>query len=88
MQRESQLPEWLNRDAPKLRIVYHEDYIPQEYLPTFSTFIIEWWYFLIPDLSEHFIVCNDDMYFLNKIPEDRFFTADGVVKQGNNTRSD
>ncbi len=29
------LPEWLNLNHPKLKIVNHTDYIPKEYLPTF-----------------------------------------------------
>ena len=30
-------PDWLNLNAPKLHFVKHSDYIPSEYLPTFST---------------------------------------------------
>ena len=76
VQRESQLPKWLNRDNPKLRIVYHHEFIPEELLPTFSTLVIETFYYRISDLSEHFIVCNDDFYFLNNIPDTLFFEDD------------
>ena len=31
------VPSWLNLDAEKLVHVKHEDYIPKEYLPTFSS---------------------------------------------------
>ena len=81
VQRESQIPTWINRDNPKLRIVYHKEFIPEELLPTFSTLVIETFYYRIPDLSENFIVCNDDFYFLNPIPEDLFF-KDGKIYQG------
>ena len=30
------LPKWLDTSNPKLVIVNHKDYIPEEYLPTFS----------------------------------------------------
>ena len=30
-------PEWLNLEHPKLRFVRHEDFIPKECLPTFSS---------------------------------------------------
>ena len=81
VQRESQLPEWLNRDNPKLRIVYHDEFIPKEFLPTFSTLVIETFYSRIKDLSEYFIVCNDDFFFLNSINENTFF-KDGRIIQG------
>ena len=55
------LPEWLNPEAEKLRIVTHQEYIPQEYLPTFSANPIELNLHRIPDLAEHFIFFNDDM---------------------------
>lgn len=80
VQRESQIPEWLDRDNPKLRIVYHDEFIPKEFLPTFSTLVIETFYHRIEDLSEYFIVCNDDFYFLNPIPENLFFDKDGIVQ--------
>ena len=35
------LPKWLNVNHPKLHIVNHKDYIPEEYLPTFNSHTIE-----------------------------------------------
>ena len=35
------LPKWLKADHPKLHIVKHEDFIPEEYLPTFNSHTIE-----------------------------------------------
>ncbi len=67
------VPEWLKTDAPKLKVVKHTDFIPEEYLPTFSSITIELNLHRIKDLSEHFVYFNDDM-FLNQsvIPEDFF----------------
>lgn len=73
---ESQLPSWLDRKNPKLRIVYHEDYIPKELLPTFNTLTIEIFISLIEDLSDNYVYCNDDYYFLNPTNKEMFFVGD------------
>ena len=38
---DDQKPEWLNINHPKLQLVSHKDYIPQEYLPVFNSSLIE-----------------------------------------------
>ncbi len=68
-----QKPDWLNESAPKLRLINHQDYIPSEYLPTFHSNTIELNLHRIPDLSEHFILFNDDMYLLRHLQTDAFF---------------
>jgi len=55
-----QKPEWLNADHPKLSLVNHSDYIPQQFLPTFNSSLIEIYLHRIPDLTEHFVYFNDD----------------------------
>ena len=40
VQNKNHIPKWINKDNPKLRIVYHEDYIPKELLPTFNAMTI------------------------------------------------
>lgn len=67
------LPEWLNTEHPKLHIVNHKDYIPEEYLPTFSSHPIELHLHRIPGLSEHFVYFNDDMLLNAPITPDFFF---------------
>lgn len=71
------LPPWLNTDHPKLHIVRHEDYIPAEYLPTFSSHVIELNMHRIPGLAEHFIYFNDDVY-LNAPTTPADFFVDGL----------
>lgn len=83
VQNERHIPEWINRDHPKLRIVYHEEYIPQELLPTFNAMTIGMYVAYIKDLSENFIMCDDDFYFLNPIKEDRFFKYNKPVHLNN-----
>lgn len=67
------LPDWLNVKHPKLEIVKHSDYIPQEYLPTFNSRVIENYMHLIQGLSNQFVYFNDDMYLIRKtLPTDFF----------------
>ena len=68
-------PEWLNTEHPKLRVVRHEDFIPKEYLPTFSSIYIELNLWRISGLSEHFVYFNDDMYLFDNASAGDFFTG-------------
>ena len=67
------LPKWLNTDNPKLVIVKHEDYIPHEYLPTFNSCTIEFFFHKIKGLSDRFVYFNDDMFLIDSVSPDRFF---------------
>lgn len=71
------LPAFLNLNAPKLHIVRHDEFIPEEYLPTFSSHAIEMNIHRIPDLAEHFVYFNDDMFLLRKFQPEDFF-KDGL----------
>lgn len=83
VQNENHVPKWLNTNNPKIRVVYHDEYIPKELLPTFNSCIIGMYVSNIPDLNEHFIMCDDDFYFLNHINESRFFKFGKPVHQNN-----
>ena len=72
-----QKPEWLNEAHPKLRLVNHTDYIPAEYLPTFQSNCIELNLHRIADLSERFVLFNDDQFILRTISPD-FFYKEGL----------
>jgi len=67
------LPKWLNADAEKLRIVRHDEYIPEEYLPTFCNRAIDMNFHRIKDLSERFVYFNDDMLLVKDVTENDFF---------------
>ncbi|RBW45621.1 glycosyl transferase [Psychromonas sp. B3M02] len=67
------LPDWLDLDNPKLNIVKHEDYIPNEYLPLFNSHPIELFINRIKGLSEKFIYFNDDMFLISPINSNIFF---------------
>ena len=67
------VPEWLDTTNPKLQIVKHSDFIPVEYLPTFSSNVIEFYFHRIEGLSERFVFFNDDMFLIGKVEPCRFF---------------
>ena len=67
------LPEWMNPNAKKLRIVKHSDYMPSRYLPTFSSHAIELNIHRIEELSEQFVYFNDDLIVLRPTKDTDFF---------------
>lgn len=67
------LPEWLDTSHPKLNVVNHKDYIPEKYLPTFSSHTIELNFNRIPGLTDQFVYFNDDMFLTNTVKESDFF---------------
>lgn len=67
------LPSWLNTTNPKLEIIKHSDYIPNEYLPTFSSRTIDMNFHRIDRLSEHFVYFNDDMILMKPVTREDFF---------------
>ena len=67
------LPTWLNEKHEKIEVVKHSDFIPKEYLPTFSSHPIEWNLHRIEGLSENFIYFNDDMILTRKTKPEDFF---------------
>ena len=74
VQSDSQVPEWINRE--KVNIVYHEDFIPKEYLPTFNSGTIEMFLHNIKDLSENFLYSNDDVFINDFFKPTDFFMND------------
>ena len=67
------LPKWMNPNHPKLKIINHKDYIPEAYRPTFNSNTIELNLHRIPELSENFILFNDDMFLLKETKPEDFF---------------
>lgn len=75
------VPEWLDTEHPKLRIVRHDEYIPEKYLPTFNVNPIEMNVHRINDLSENYLMFNDDFFPLQPIDEDYYFRDDKVCDE-------
>lgn len=74
---DDQKPEWLDINHPKLKWIKHTDYIPAEYLPTFSSNVIELNLHRIEGLSESFVYLNDDVFFVSPTRAEDFF-VEGV----------
>lgn len=66
-------PEWLNIEHPKLRLVRHADYMPAECLPTFNSNAIQMFLHRIPDLSEQFVLFDDDCFLTAATTPEDFF---------------
>lgn len=75
------VPSFLNLKHPQLRIIKHEDYIPEEYLPTYNSNTIEMNYFRIKELSENFIIFCDDFFPLQYAEEEYYFKDNRVCDE-------
>ena len=69
----SQVPVWVNQE--NVRVVYHKDFIPAKYLPTFNSCTIESFFWKIPNLADRIIYFNDDIFPNNPMTEEDFFTG-------------
>lgn len=72
-----QIPQWLDTNNSKISIVTHKEIMPADALPTFNSNAIEACIPNIPNLSEHFLYANDDMFISGSVEEDFFFASDG-----------
>jgi len=70
-------PDWINPNHPKIVMVKHSDFIPEQFLPTFNSCTIELNLGRIEGLSEHFVYFNDDCY-LNQPIESTYFFRNGL----------
>lgn len=66
-------PKWLNLEHPKLKLIRHSDYIPQELLPTFNSNVIEMHLNNIEELEEKFVLFNDDIFLISDTTPEDFF---------------
>lgn len=67
------MPSWLNVSHPRLHVVRHSEFIPSEYLPTFSSHTIEWNVHRIEGLAERFVLFNDDTFLVRPTRRKDFF---------------
>lgn len=70
---EGHIPEWLDLSCEKLVHIRHKDYIDEKYLPTFNSNVIELNISNIGDLSEYFVLFNDDMLINKSVRPEDFF---------------
>jgi hypothetical protein len=78
---DDQIPPWLDTGDPRLTVVSHRELFDGTgMLPTFNSHAIESRLHRIPDLAEHFIYLNDDMFFGRPVLPTAFFHANGIAK--------
>ncbi len=78
---DQQIPEWLNKEHPKVTVVDHRDiFTDTGALPVFNSHAIESQLHHIPGLAEHYLYLNDDCFFLRPTDPELFFTANGLSK--------
>lgn len=76
-----QVPDWLRRDHPQLRVVHHDEVgAPAGVLPTFNSNVIESLLHLLPGISERFLYFNDDYFLGADVTPADFVAADGRMK--------
>lgn len=73
---DEQAPGWAYDDQ-RIVVVNHSDFIPKKYLPTFNSNAIEMNAWRIAELSEHFVLFNDDMYITKPVFKKDFFDSIG-----------
>lgn len=74
---DNQVPKWLDTSNPKIKLINHSEILPVEALPTFNASAIETSLHKIPNLSEHFLFANDDMFFANPVDKNFFYDEKG-----------
>lgn len=71
------VPAWLKDQHPRIAWVQHSEVIPEDYLPTFSSHVIESFLHRIPDLANQFIYLNDDVFIAKPLEKTFFFEPGG-----------
>lgn len=74
---DNQIPNWLNLNHPKIQIINQNDILLYSAIPSFNSIAIEHSIKNIPNLEEHFIYANDDMFFNDYTPPEFFFNKKG-----------
>lgn len=65
LQSESQIPEWLDKDNPRIKIHYHSEFMPEGIRPSYNSSCIELCFLhkCGRTLTPFFLMMNDDFYF-------------------------
>lgn len=75
---DNQIPFWLNVNNEKVKIINHQEILPAAAIPCFNSVVIEYFVYKIPNLSEHFLLANDDL-FVNKDLKPSFFFSNRAL---------
>jgi len=76
-----QVPGWILREHPRLRIVHHDEVMPDDgTLPTFNSNVIDSHLHLLPGISGRFLYLNDDYLLGSAVTPEDFVAGDGRMK--------
>ncbi|WP_395656698.1 stealth conserved region 3 domain-containing protein [Nocardioides sp.] len=73
-----QVPGWLDTSHPQITVLGHRDILPADALPTFNSHAIETALHHVPDLSEHWVYFNDDVFLGRPVRPEIFFSPAGL----------
>lgn len=83
--KDGQYPKFLDFTNPKIKLVFHSQIIPADYLPTYNSMSIELYLHHIPNLSEYYLYLNDDFMFLKKLDISYFMNRNNVLYLNHDT---
>lgn len=66
-------PHWLDLGREGINWVDHHDVIPEKFLPTFNSHVIESYLHHLPELAEQFVYLNDDVFVMRPLEPAAFF---------------
>ncbi|MBI3926765.1 MAG: hypothetical protein HY319_14590 [Armatimonadetes bacterium] len=75
-----QVPPWLDTANPRVRIVHHDEIIEPQYLPTFSTRVIESYIHRVPSEADFLLSMQDDWLFGRPTELGDFLADDGRIR--------
>ena len=70
---DNQVPTWLDTENSHVQVIDHREIIDHRFLPTFNSNAILMNAYKIPNLSEHFMIIEDDMLFTRPAKPEDFF---------------
>lgn len=77
---DDQTPSFLRTDERLTIVDHHHIADDLDRLPTYNSDAISSWMHRIPDLAEHFLFLNDDMFFGRDVQPGHFFTPAGQIR--------
>ncbi len=82
---------WQELKNKKVKVIYHRDILPVEFLPNFNSVLTETGFYKIKDLADNIIFMNDDMIVNKFIPEEYYFRNNKpvhhkTIKNGQRTK--
>jgi len=75
---DNQIPDYINFNHPKVTLVSHQEIFKDTVYPNYNSNAIEWNLINIPNLNEHFIYFNDDVFVGKPLKPNYFYNKTGI----------